>query len=173
MNEKEAVSLVAMLMAAYPRVEVPKATIGVYQKLLSDLDLCAAKCAITRHIASSQYFPSIAEIRGAALAFSRPRVPSPGEAWAEVMNLLPSVGSYGTPNFSHGAIKKAVKAIGWRNLWYSESINVERAHFLKIYGSFQDREQEDANITPLLDKLGLTAQELPSLTGGRGKQKDR
>ena len=173
MTEKDAVSLVAMLMAAYPRVEVPKATIGVYQKLLSDLDLCAARCAITRHIASSQYFPSIAEIREAALAFARPRLPSPGEAWAEVMDLLSSVGSYSTPKFSHAAIKKAVKAIGWRNLCFSENIAMERAHFLRIYGSFQEQEQEEANIFPLLDKLGLAAPELPALTGGKGKQKER
>lgn len=173
MTEKEAVSLVGMLMAAYPRYEVAKATISLYQKFLMDLNIEPARCAIARHIASSQFFPSIAEIREAALAFAGPRIPTPAEAWHEVMQLLFSVGSYGTPKFSHGVVKKAVDAIGWSNLCYSENIGLERAHFFKIYSTYQSRQQEDANILPLLDKLGLTVPEFPALPSEKGKLKAR
>lgn len=163
MTEKEAVSLVGMLMAAYPRFEITKATIRLYQEFLMDLGFSSAKCAIAGHIASSQYFPSISEIREAALTFAEPRIPSAAEAWFEVMEAITKTGSYGTPSFSHRSIKKAVKAIGWNNLCWSEAIGVERAHFLKIYSTFRKRDMDDANILPVLEKLGLSFPEFPAL----------
>jgi len=64
----------------------------------------------------------------------------PGEAWAEVLGAIRIVGSYGSPKFSDSLIKKAVNCIGWRHLCLSENIEIQRAHFLKIYESLSKRE---------------------------------
>ena len=64
----------------------------------------------------------------------------PGEAWAEVLGAIRSVGSYGSPEFSDPLIQKAVNCIGWRHLCLSENIEIQRAHFLKIYENLSKRE---------------------------------
>ncbi|TYO95146.1 replicative helicase loader/inhibitor [Desulfallas thermosapovorans] len=162
MTEKEAITLVGMLFAAYPKFEAPKATIKLYQQFLQDLDFNLARAAVTKHIAVSQYFPTIAELRDAALSLTN-KTPSASDAWCEVMEQISKIGSYGAPKFSHPAIKKAVNAIGWTNLCWSEEIGVERAHFLKIYEVYRKREVENAKILPLFKKLGLKMPEMPAL----------
>jgi len=64
----------------------------------------------------------------------------PGEAWAEVLGAISGIGFYGSPKFSDSLIKKAVNCIGWRHLCLSENIEIQRAHFLKIYESLSKRE---------------------------------
>ncbi len=165
MTEKEAITLVGMLFAAYPKFEVPKATIKLYQQFLQDLDFDLARAAVAKHIALSQYFPTVAELRDAALSLTN-RTPSSADAWCEVMEQISMTGSYGVPKFSHPAIKKAVKAIGWTNLCWTEEIGVERAHFMKIYEVYRKREVENAKILPLFEKLGLKMPEMPVLPEG-------
>jgi hypothetical protein len=62
-----------------------------------------------------------------------------GEAWAEVLCEVKRVGSWGNPKFKDGLVQKAVDCIGWQAICSSESIMVERAHFLKIYDSIDAR----------------------------------
>lgn len=64
-----------------------------------------------------------------------------GEAWQEVLVEISKTGSYGIPKFSDPLIKKAVDAVGWRDICLSTNIMVERAHFLKIYDTYVSREQ--------------------------------
>jgi hypothetical protein len=54
-----------------------------------------------------------------------------------------SVGSYGTPTFDDVLTQKAVDCIGWRDICMSETIGVERAHFIKAYNNLKQREQNN------------------------------
>lgn len=65
-----------------------------------------------------------------------------GEAWGIVLKNIQTIGSYGRPNFEDPCISKAVDCIGWRNLCLSENIAIERAHFLKIYESLENRSRK-------------------------------
>lgn len=164
MTHKEAIALVGMLFAAYPKFEVPKETIQLYQQFMLDLDADLAKAAVVRHIATSKYFPTIAELRDAVMSFDN--IPNASDAWAEVLQQLRAVGSYGRPKFSHPVVKKAVDAIGWTSLCWSEQIGVERAHFIKIYETYRGREVENAKIIPVLERLGLKMPDMPALPEG-------
>lgn len=66
-----------------------------------------------------------------------------GEAWAEVLRTVSSIGSYGNPIFKEEIIFKAVECVGWRNICLSENIGVERAHFMKVYESLASKAKED------------------------------
>jgi len=70
-------------------------------------------------------------------------IPVAGDAWGEVLSLVSSVGSYGSPVFSHSIIERAVKGIGWITICLSTNIGMERAHFLKIYDQLAERETKE------------------------------
>lgn len=164
MTNKDAVALVGMLFAAYPRFEAPKATIQLYQQFLTDLDVNIAKAAIVKHITTSKYFPTIAEVRDAVISLTN-TVPCAADAWSEALKQISVVGTSGIPKFSHQAVQKAVKAIGWRNICMSEEIGVERAHFLKIYESYRSTEIENLKVLPVFKGLGIEPQSLLALPG--------
>jgi len=67
-----------------------------------------------------------------------------GEAWANVLSAVSSVGSYGSPVFDDYITQKAVECIGWKTICMSECIGVERAHFLKVFEQLKERANEDA-----------------------------
>ena len=70
-------------------------------------------------------------------------IPVSGDAWAEVLSTVSSVGFYGSPRFSHSIIERAVSGIGWKTICMSQNISLERAHFLKIYDQLEKREIKD------------------------------
>lgn len=166
MTRQEAVTLVGMLSAAYPKYEITRPTIRLYEDFLQDLPFDLARAAVAKHITTSTFFPTVAELREAALSMTD-TAPVAADAWTEVLNEIARVGMYDKPNFSHPAIEKTVKAIGWRNLCMSEQIGVERAHFMRIYGDYRKRETENAKVLPVLQRLGIDTGKLFALPRGR------
>jgi hypothetical protein len=72
--------LVAVLKAAFPRQPVEPETVKVYANFLVDLDVDAATAAAKRLVATSRFFPTIAELREAA-AETELGLPNEVEAW--------------------------------------------------------------------------------------------
>lgn len=163
MTHNESIKILAVLTAAYPQVEIQEETIEIYTKFLLDLPYEAGQAAALEVIARSKWFPSIAELRQAAVGMlPKNDVPNSGEAWGEVVRQLHSVGYYGRPSFSHPAVAKAVKAIGWYELCVSENPTADRAHFLRIYEGYREREVNKALQPPEVEYLrAKMARELP------------
>jgi len=132
MKLSESAKLVAVLQAAYPTKELSEESIRLYAEMLSDLDPREAGNAVKRIIATSRFFPTVAEIREAA-AENAISMPDVEQAWGEVTRQIKSVGRYRTPVFSHPAITSTVDAIGWTTFCESQSIGVERGHFMKLF----------------------------------------
>jgi hypothetical protein len=154
MTREEAIKILAILSAAYPNFSLPKATGELYIKMLTDIPAKLGEAAALAHIAESQYYPTVAELRTKALKFAtQDALPQSGEAWGEVVREIKRVGSYGTPQFSHDAIKKAVDAVGWKNICLSTDPGVERAHFMRIYEQLRAREEEQALIPAKVKEL--------------------
>lgn len=63
MTRQEASRLVAVLSAAYPNTKVGKETIGVYVKMLTELESGPCGDAVAECLRTCKWFPSIAEIR--------------------------------------------------------------------------------------------------------------
>jgi hypothetical protein len=97
------------------------------------------------------FAPAPGEIRGEALSLlaASEGLPTAGDAWREVMRAVNDVGCQNnTPTFSHPLVKRAVQAIGFRNIGMSENVSVERAHFLKIYAEMLEESQRQAARLP-------------------------
>lgn len=83
MNQSQALQVLAVLQAAFPRFEVPAATVEVYTRSLSDFGFEEARCAVQRAVATSDRFPSISLLRESVIE-ERLRLPSGEEAWEQV-----------------------------------------------------------------------------------------
>lgn len=152
MGVEEALQLVAMLEAAYPAAKITDETAMLYAHFLADLDPDVAKAAVARVISTSTFWPSIAELRKAA-AELQDRLPEPEEAWEEVLREANRCGDWDTPRFSHPLIERAVRAVGFRAIQYSEALGVERAHFLRVYEALRTRAMQERQLSPQAREL--------------------
>ncbi len=174
----------ANLMAAYPAFTAGKPalvleqSLKLYTRLLADVSDELLAAATYQHIASSKYWPTIAELREAAIQFIQPRHPPAIEAWAEVRQAIRRVGHYRPPpSFGDPLIDRAVRALGWEELCLSEEPEVDRAHFLRAYECLQQRERDEwRSIAAGMDSTRLlepsTTSSSASLTSGN-RQADR
>lgn len=155
MNSEQAGKVITMLAAAYPRQALSTPTMAVYNQLLSDLSYEQAQAAVIKHIATSKFFPGIAEIRQAALEVSLDKLPGPAEAWSEAQKQIRLKGYTGKPDFSNPLIAKTVDAMGgWMELCQSEEpTGVIRAHFLRIYEGLAESEADRIKTATLLDRV--------------------
>lgn len=142
MTRDEAMTIVNILNAAFPHGKLKQDSIKLYVNSLLDLPADAARAAALNLIAEGgrRFIPTIGEIRAATLDVMEP-LPTAEEAWGEVRAEIHHEGYYGTPQFSHPAIEKAVRAVGWRDICSSDQPGVVRAHFLRVYDAFRERHQ--------------------------------
>lgn len=148
--------IMSILMASYPAFgeNLPREklalTVEVYQRTLRDIDGDLLEAAAMQHITSSKWFPTVAELREAALCLAHFGESSAEEAWIEVKQAIKRVGYYGIPQWSDSRIERAVSAIGWRELCLTEidQEGVTRAHFMRIYDSLQRRQHMVDSMLP-------------------------
>src|SRR5690349_9625631 len=134
MRRSEAAQIVAMLVAAYRDKSVTEATVEVYETMLSDLDFEACKAAVTRVIATSKWFPTVAEIRHAAASERLGAVRAGGEAYGDVVSAIRSVGSYRpAPTFDDPVVNECVRIMTWRGLCLGDNEAADRARFIELY----------------------------------------
>jgi len=153
----------AILAVAYPRFEMAKETPRVYAELLQDIPDEVLVAAVKQHAASSKWFPSVAELRQAAMEIRAQAagVLTPEQAWVQVREAVQRFGWYGesidtengggwrVPRMLDPLTRQAVDGIGgWRMLCQSENAPADRAHFLRIYGNLLEREQTSAAMLP-------------------------
>lgn len=120
MKHSDALDLVAVIQAAYPRQPWPDPTVNLYADELArfPLEPEAATALIRAMIRerSSEWAPSIGEIVQHLIA-AMDGAPSFDEAWAELARKA-SNGNYFRPDeapaFSHPAIDALARLIGWR-----------------------------------------------------------
>jgi hypothetical protein len=140
----------SVLAAAYPTFDLKPETIKVYVRLLEDLPDSLIEQAAIAHIASSTFFPTVAELRKAALVLLDGQNPLPTalEAWSEVEEQVRRTGYLGKPSFSNPLITRTVSAIGWQNICRSENPVADRAHFLNGYAQLCERERNQMRLLP-------------------------
>lgn len=137
-----------ILAAAFPANKVGPATVEVYALMLADIPPADLARAVSWCLANYKFFPTVAEIRAAALEASAYQVPDMDEAWLAVKREVSRVSSYGTPRFDHPAIAAAVQSVGWREICLEEEPFV-RAHFFRVYESAARRMREEAQALPV------------------------
>lgn len=133
------------LSSAYTSLKLSKDNIRVYVEHLSDLPDEALHSAVRSIIRTSNFFPSIAEIRETTLRHTPyASLPSPTDAWANVAEQLQQAGTWHVPSFAHPLIAQAVRTMGWYDLCRSDNQMADRAHFLRIYSDMRDTSWREA-----------------------------
>lgn len=147
-----------VLCAAYPHYAKDRTceeldfTLTVYQRMLADVDPALLDMAATHHTRSSKWFPSVAELIDSAHALMTIDDPNAEEAWLEVKRVLHRWHSDidPLPKFSSTIIDRSVEAIGLRALALMDmdDESAHRAHFMRIYAAFAQREKDRVVMLP-------------------------
>jgi len=164
----------ALLTSAYSywtvklETEQVQATYRLYKQLLGDLPLEALQTAVIHHVATSKWFPTIAELRSAVTIPESQQLAL--EAWGDVAETFSSGEYYAgenlikAPEFRNPLTSAAVRALGgWIRLCQSENEIADRARFVEIYEQLQARGIRDTALTQLFP----TVVRQPRLTGAQ------
>lgn len=178
MTRAEAAKLVLLVVTSYPNYDKFKDD----QAIIDMTDLWAMMfesdngavvgMALKKHIATSKWPPSVAELRELMLEIQHPELVAPDKAWLAVSDLL-----YTEGQFNHGdlhsqlppLVARAVESIGWGNLWeMSRSCYVggkpgmDRVAFIQQYTPMYEREKQRA-MTPamLTEQIDKAAASIP------------
>lgn len=187
MTPAEAANLASTALTAYQHVRTVAAmaakergaTMDLWAAVLGDLDYAATKAALLRHIATSQFFPTVAEIRAIVAESTHGRRRAGLDAWGDVKAAISRDGRYRTPTFADPIVARVVEAIGWLAICDSEDEMVTRAHFGRAYDALAEGAAEDRAVASLpgvarpalpggaASLVGDVADRLRLLDGGR------
>src|SRR5690606_1695239 len=107
-----------------------------------------------RHIATSRFAPSIAEIREHAAAVANPGQLTGAEAWGELQQAVRR-GYLHRPEEAleslSPATRRVAEMIGWRQIYMADATDgVMRGQFLRMFEQVQGRIAREAVLPPLL-----------------------
>ena len=158
MTKQEVVKMFALITTAYPRSDAFKKisaeAVEMWQTCLEDVPFNVAQSALVAHSVNSEYPPSIAEIRRAALKSVTDGRDTAEEAWSQVFKAIRnsaynSVEEYAKlPEISKRCIGSAAVLKEWAVSEDESTISVARAQFLNAYRTLDKREQERAMLPP-------------------------
>ena len=149
MDKEQFRIIVKVLKAVYtqPNFLPDVYSFEVWYSLLKDLPFQVVKEAAQRHIASCKFPPTIAEIRELAAKIVLPEKAPWSVEWEKVLRAIDKYGYTGETE----ALKSLephtadiVKRLGYKELCWSQNINIDRANFRDIYQSEVQRQQEAA-----------------------------
>lgn len=149
MKRSESAELVMTIIAAYPSAKTTASTSQVYETMLGDLDVHAARAAVTKLITTSRFMPTVAEIRGAATELERGPVRSGADAWLDVLDQIRRQGYCGTPRFDDAVVTSLIERWGWRRMCLEGNVDADRARFVEAYDSLarQSRDREVSGLS--------------------------
>ena len=157
-NRETVLLAVKHILTAYPKERAKlgqdaiKSMFEIWPEYLSDLDDTLLLAAVQEHVTHSQWLPSIAEIRSAAVGIMRQASPahqSAIDAWGEVKRAIRQVGSYGVPTFANPITTKVVQRMGWRVICFDDGPEgVIRAQFERYYNAEIERAERLAAQSP-------------------------
>jgi hypothetical protein len=146
-EEQTILEIIEVLISAYPRNSVSTKTIPVYVQMLSDLPVKVLAMATKYHISTSQYFPTIAEIRKAAadIVCDMREIPDPHEAWNIYLRHRNDTALF--DEYQPCGNEFLDRLMGWKKM-LTNSLMADRSQFVKAYENFLLRERKEIALTP-------------------------
>lgn len=167
MKASETAKLLAVISAAYPNFQADESRAKVWAQMLADVDYRVADIAVWRHIATSKFPPSIAEIREQArIALQGPEYTAT-ESWEEFIQGIRRFGQYREQealDSFHPLTRRMAEAIGWWDACMSENVDVLRGQYLRMFEQLRQRD----NLETVAGELYLPDASRPAL--GQGEQ---
>lgn len=161
MRPEETVKLIGLLTVAYPSYDKFKdevhlrSTVALWDQMFADDDFRLVQLALEKHIATSKWPPSIAELRDIMTTITHPGLIPTDEAWAAVRKLLAQHEYLHQPTAAYlpALIAQAVDAVGYGNLkelsraaarGQSSKAGLDRITFVQAYEAALQRAREQA-----------------------------
>lgn len=143
------------LKAAYPNHKNldTKEAFEIWYKMLGDIDVAALTMAVSKHIATNKFPPTIAEIREAA-TFTPTR--DWGAGWELVLYAIRNYGYYNQAQALEYIRSKdelaytVTKRLGFEQICLSEDMSIERANFRMAYDAAAKAGKENAQLPQAL-----------------------
>lgn len=168
MTKKDTIGLFGILIAAYPNFDKFKddeqieSMVNMWATMFADDDSTIVGLAVKKHIMTSKWPPSIAEIRELMADITHPDLIPPDQAWTVVSDLLTIYGEHSATNFELVApplIASVLKSIGWHTLWQlhrgsygGNKDGMDRVAFMDLYRPAYERARQAACCSPSLNK---------------------
>lgn len=170
MTIDDAMHLIEMLAAAFPKQRLDERNIAVYARMIEDFDRVEAEAAILHLMATATFFPAIAEVR-AAIAEGRTILPIWEDAWDQLITIRKRHGSYVGPRWGNqigwdDLTDQALRIIGGYESFCAVSFADEgtmRAQFRDAYTNLR-KKRIQVEATSGLDRIGSNG--VAALNGG-------
>lgn len=130
-----------VIAAAYPREKAfstcDEQMVSVWHEMLEDIDFSNAVTAIKSHISTSPFSPSISDLRKWASEAENGTI-TPADAWGKVIEAVKKYGYYQEKKAREYMTAPVWDVFSktfpsWQSFCMSENIDVDRAHFIKIW----------------------------------------
>ena len=173
MTSEEFITLAKGMKAAYSSHNFlpDDESMKLWYRLLKDIDGQIVAAAVYKHISSSKFPPTIAEIREASASIQAPEDKDWLEGWGAVIRAIGRHGWCGEKaalsdlHAFDPLTADVVRKLGWRNLCMSENQTADRANFRQAYEVCRSRNKELAKLPPSLNNLRSGLSERFMLTG--------
>lgn len=150
MNNTDAIRLFAVIAALYPReaafASATEESIRAWAYVLADVPYKVAEAAVKAHATTSPFPPTIADIKGWIAKINNPQMDA-GEAWGIVQAAIRKHRRYGKDKAKAelpAEVWTLVERIGWHEICTTESIEVVRGQFMRMWDTTTKRKQEQA-----------------------------
>lgn len=158
MNKKEFAIFASALRTYYPKENIlpNEQALQLWFNQLNDISYDVAEVTLNKWVATNKWSPSIADIREQATDITQGAAKDWGDAWQDVLRAIRLYGSYEELKALESldeTTRKVVKRLGFRNLCFSEDIQVDRANFRMIYEQQLQRDRQDAQLPPRLKAI--------------------
>ena len=151
MSKEEFMILVKTMKAVHPAMFPEMDTINIWYKMLADLNYKDAAAALGKHLSTSVYPPTVADIRSGCVVDDGM---NGEEAWSLVYKAISNSGYYSVEEFGKlpPIIQKSVGSpenLRELALMPADTVNsVEKSHFLRTYEVEKKRKMESDAISP-------------------------
>ena len=148
MTKAETAKLLGLMAAMYPKFEITELKVELWADLIGDIPYSLAQAALKKVMMTSEFIPTVAEIRKAAAESISTKEDelTAGEAWGEVRKAIAACG-WPEPGKAYDMMspitQQVVKQIGWHEICMCEEPGVVRGQFMKIFNTTQERDKQN------------------------------
>ena len=150
MDRKKFFNIIKGIKSVYPNFGVKsQEQAEFWYTMLSDLSYEELSIAVQKHISLNKWPPTVADIREQSMT-TKEELLTGSDAWGEVQRVIRRYGSYREKEALESldpVVRKTVEGIGFKHLCLSESMMVDRAHFLKLYENNLERKKNDSMLS--------------------------
>lgn len=170
MTKQQIGKLIALTVSNFPHMQDKdlSMTAVLWEEMFADMPYELTKNALIKVLVTAKFWPTVAEIREAALALQNPNSITPAEAWSQANAALDKYGYYGAVEGMKSlppSIQKTLRACGgWAAVCTTENIDTIRAQFMRMFADFAKTEKE-YEILPARVKAFLGGVEVKQLEG--------